>query len=126
MADAHANYVLIVEDSPDLRESLKEILDFAGYKAELAVDACEALDVLNTADTSPHLIISDILMPRMDGFQFLTAVRARSWKHIPFLFISGQEATSFQKDPSFGTVGYLSKPFGVPELLEMITRILAA
>jgi CheY-like chemotaxis protein len=61
----------------------------------------------------------------MDGYQFYAAVRSQSPQHIPFLFISGQEATRLIVDPLCGVVGYLSKPFRISDLLEMIDHALA-
>lgn len=118
--------ILLVEDEPNLLESMEEILNFGGYEVVSASAPQEALKLLDTAPVLPDLIVSDILMPGMDGFQFLNAVRSRSWKHIPFLFVSGQEATGLLKDPAQAPVGYLSKPFSINELLGMIGRILAA
>ncbi len=118
--------ILLVEDDPLLLESMEELLEFAGYDVVSATGPKEALQFLESAPTLPQLIVSDILMPGMDGFQFLKAVRSRSWSHIPFLFVSGQEATLLIKEMSEAAIGYLSKPFTVPDLLNMIERVIAA
>jgi CheY-like chemotaxis protein len=117
-------FVLVVEDDLDLRQGLEDILAFADYHVQAVTTPAEALGVLRQAPSPPVLIVSDILMPGMDGYQFLKAVRANpQWKHIPFLFVSGQEATNLVEDPKFGAIGYLCKPFGVPELLYMVGRL---
>jgi CheY-like chemotaxis protein len=116
--------ILLVEDEPILLESMEEILSFAGYQVKTASAPREALQILGTGDSLPDLIVSDILMPGMDGFQFLATVREQFSKRTPFLFISGQEATNLIHDPAQGKIGYLSKPFNVAELLDMVARIL--
>ena len=117
--------IFVVEDDPALRESFKDILHFAGYTCITVASPREALHILSTIITLPKLIISDVRMPGMDGFQFLTAVRAnRLWKHIPFLFVAGQKTIEPVKDdPTSGTVDYLSKPCEVSVLLDMIRQL---
>ena len=116
--------ILLVEDDPLLLESLADILSFADYEVKSAGAPREALQFLSTSPALPELIVSDIMMPGMNGYQFLAAVRSDFSKHIPFLYISGLEATSLLHDPVQGTIGYLNKPFNVAELLDMIARIL--
>lgn len=120
-----ADLLLIVDDDWYLRKVYEDALQLEGYPVLTAASGHEALDILRTASVQPRLIISDILMPGMDGFQFLAAVRAQpQWRSIPFLFISGQEDSGIVHDPVAGVVGYLSKPFHVPALLAMIDQML--
>jgi CheY-like chemotaxis protein len=116
--------ILLVEDDEALLENLEEALSYGHFRVVPATNARSALDILTTLSPLPELIISDIVMPGMDGYQFLKAVRANpQWKHIPFLFISDQEATGLVVDPEFVVIGYLYKPFGVPQLLDMAGRL---
>ena len=129
--EAAAPFLLLVEDHPSLREVMAEVLDYAGYQTALAASGPEALHLLDTTPQEPQLIISDILMPQMDGYQLMRAVRANeAWRSIPFLFVSGQEETRLLVDPSAvgaaRKVGYLSRPFGGPALVGMIERMLYA
>jgi|SRR5690554_3122439 len=118
-------FILVVEDDPSLLENLEDILQFAGYDFVAVSNAYEGFNVLRSVSRLPDLIISNILMPGMDGFQFLLAVRKnRSWANIPFLFISGQEATCFVQDAAYGAVAYMTKPFEVSELLDLVGRML--
>lgn len=125
MTDNTDTFLLVVDDDPALREVLQEILRYAGYQVRVAASADQARHLLRTADTPPQLIISDLLMPDMDGYQFLLAVRAdETGQPIPFLFISGQEATLLLEEPSLtGIVGYLSKPFAVDDLLTIVAGV---
>lgn len=126
---ASSPYVLVVEDNAVLRETLAELLQYEGYLVAVASGAQDALRIIDAATEGPHLIVSDILMPQMDGYQFMLAVRKKpAWRSIPFLFISAQEETRLLVDSSSVAepckVGYLSKPFALPGFLEMIERML--
>lgn len=126
---ASSLFVLLVEDNAVLRESLAELLHYESYQVAVAGGAKDALRILDVASELPRLIISDILMTQMDGYQFMLAVRANpAWRSIPFLFISGQEETRLLTDSSsIGAarkVGYLSKPFALPDFVEMIDQML--
>ena len=127
--EAPSPLLLVVEDHPSLRDVMAEVLHYAGYQTALAASGREALRLLDAVPHEPHLIISDIVMPEMDGYQLMRAVRANeAWRGIPFLFVSGQEETRVLVDPSAvgaaRKVGYLSRPFGGPALVEMIERML--
>jgi CheY-like chemotaxis protein len=78
--------VLIVDDEPTLILIGKSLLESQGYEVHVACDGLEGLSALRQA--SPDLIISDLNMPNMNGFEFLTAVRAR-FPNIPVIVISG-------------------------------------
>jgi two-component system response regulator MprA len=117
--------VFLVEDDFDLQVVMRETLELADYDVVSVSNPHEALDRLNSAPRLPRLIISDLMMPGMNGYQFFQAVRHEpSWKRIPFLFVTGQEATSFINDPVMGTIAYLSKPFRITDLLDMVERLL--
>lgn len=112
--------ILVVDDKKELRELAKAILETQNYKITLAEDGEEALAIFDR--TSPDLIISDISMPKMDGFAFLEAVRAREKGNaVPFLFLS---AYSQKKDLSqarhLAVDDYLFKPFDARELLDAV------
>lgn len=119
---ASVPFVLVVDDNSALREMMQEILEYEGYRVDVAASADQARRMLEAAETPPQLIISDLLMPKTDGYQFMLAVRREEAdQHIPFLFISGQEATYLLDQPSpNGVIGYLSKPFSVPDLLAIV------
>jgi two-component system sensor histidine kinase/response regulator len=110
--------ILFVEDNEDLRENAALVLGLEGYIVKVARDGQEALDILE-AGFSPNLIVSDIMMPRMDGYQFFEAVRAKAHlKAIPFIFLtargSRQDITTGRL---LGADDYLVKPFDPEEFL---------
>lgn len=113
-------HLLIVEDSPSILESLQEVLSLEGYRVTCASDGQEALAAFDRE--TPDMIISDLMMPRMNGFELLEAVRQRpQGAVVPFLFLSardGSEVTSHAR--SLGADDYLVKPFDNDHLLVAI------
>ncbi len=113
-------HLLIAEDSPSILESLQEILIIEGYRVTCASDGQEALAAFDREP--PDMIISDLMMPRMNGFELLEAVRQRpNGTVVPFLFLSardGTEVTSHAR--SLGADDYLVKPFDNDHLLVAI------
>ena len=86
MRDVSANSVLLVDDDPTIRKFLSSQLEEAGFKAEQAEDGIDGLVKLR--DKLPKVIISDLQMPRMSGFEFISVVRRR-FPSIPVIVLSG-------------------------------------
>ncbi|MGB2909432.1 MAG: HD domain-containing phosphohydrolase [Anaerolineales bacterium] len=109
--------VLIVEDNDVLRDGLDEMLSIEGYSTVTAADGREALSKMETV--TPDLILADIAMPVMDGFQLFTAVRDRSaWVTIPFIFLTARaETVDIIAGKNLGAEDYLVKPIGREELV---------
>jgi two-component system, sensor histidine kinase and response regulator len=110
--------ILFVEDNDDLRENAALVLELEGYQVRVARDGREALDILEEGFT-PNLIVSDIMMPRMDGYEFFAAVRERTkLKAVPFIFLT---ARGSRQEVSMGRMlgadDYLVKPFDPEEFL---------
>ncbi|MBN2304543.1 MAG: response regulator [Anaerolineae bacterium] len=110
--------ILFVEDNEDLRDNAALVLGLEGYAVQVARDGREALDLLNTGYV-PNLIVSDIMMPRMDGYKFFEAVREK--KHlegVPFIFLTARGSRRDQTDGRrAGVDDYLVKPFEPEEFL---------
>ena len=126
----NTNYpvILVVDDDYDLREALTDIFEFSGYVVFSAATGYEGLRMLRCLDTSPSLIISDVRMSDMDGYQFCQAVEAEErWRGIPFVFLS---ARSFMQDEArrrgLQVHGFMAKPFSVEDLLAKVSSILQA
>lgn len=117
--------ILIVEDEADLRESLKDILEMNGYQALAAENGREGLWIANS--DKPDLIISDIMMPEMNGFQFLEMLQKNvELANIPFIFLSARgEDYNLREGMNLGADDYLTKPVKMNVLLEVITRRMA-
>lgn len=108
---------MLVEDDPTVSTTLAELLAVSDYEVATASDGKKALAALE--GYRPDLIISDIVMPVMDGYQFFEAVRARpEWVGIPFIFLTGRgEKFAVHHGKRLGADDYLTKPFDRDELL---------
>jgi len=107
--------VLIVDDDPDIRAALHLLLRTAGFEVVAARNGREALQLLNGEE--PGLIVLDLMMPEMDGWDFL----AKAATTAPVLVVSG--AGNLTQRPLHGNVvGLMSKPFDVPALLAMVEK----
>jgi len=116
--------ILIVDDDPVLRDLLVDTLGAIGYETEAASDGVEAMALLREQDSlSFDLLVTDIKMPNMDGLTLLKKIR-RAYPHLPVLFVTGvvSEETMAAALPD----GYLSKPFRIARLEELIENALAA
>jgi signal transduction histidine kinase len=111
--------ILIVEDDPSLLEGIRAILELDGYHVLSAENGKQALDVLRNELICPDLIVSDIMMPYMDGLELLQAVRQEpKWLAIPFIFLTAKsDKTDMQRGKILGVDDYLVKPFDGEELL---------
>ena len=114
--------ILVVEDDKDLNKTVCSFLNHSGYEAIGCLDALDAYDALyeNTFD----LIISDIMMPDVDGFEFARNVRAEN-QDIPILFMTARDdIASKQKGFRIGVDDYMVKPIDLDELFLRIGALL--
>lgn len=112
--------LLIVEDDPAMLIALRDILESAGYVILTAENGQQALNILT--DSKPELILSDIAMPVMDGFELLEAVRQRpSGATIPFIFLTARGTREdIFTGKSLGVDDYITKPVTSKELLSAV------
>lgn len=112
--------ILLVEDNEVLRDGLKSLLEHEGYVALVAGDGNEAIEVMNEA--TPDLILSDILMPGLDGYGLFEAVRKRpEWISIPFIFLTARREIQYVlAGKRLGAEDYLLKPISPDDLLTAI------
>ena len=115
-----AGYILVVDDDESMRELLRLHLSAAGYDVEVAEDAIAA--GYRVLKRPPDLIISDINMPHMDGFEFIGALKAdKTLPPIPVIFLTSVEEGD-HRGKSLGAVGYVTKPVMADKLLRMVAR----
>ncbi len=114
------NIILVVEDNLAILRGLAELLRDAGYEVMEATNGSEALDRME--ERKPTLIISDIMMPVMDGYDFYRKVREEPrWINIPFLFLTAKtEEEDIIKGLSMGVEDYITKPFDIGMLLARV------
>lgn len=112
--------VLVVEDSPATAKLLEIKLLEEGFNVVMSANAKDAIDKLY--DFSPDLILSDVMMPEMDGFELLQKVRSETMRgDIPFIFISSKSSTEDKlRGFHLGGDDYITKPFQVDELIARI------
>ena len=109
--------ILVVEDDAALLDGLRDVLELAGYQVLTARHGIEGLAVLE--QRLPDLIVSDINMPRMDGYQFYAQVRANpDWVSLPLIFLSAKsEKDDVRRGKLLGADDYIIKPFEEEDLL---------
>jgi len=112
--------ILIIDDDESIRELLRLHLSAAGYEVQVAEDAISAgYSVLRSP---PDLIISDINMPHMDGFEFIAALKADpALPRIPVIFLTSHDGGD-ERGKELGAVGYLIKPVRADKLLQLVAK----
>ncbi len=114
--------VLVVEDDIHLLEGIRDILELDGYSVLTAENGVNGIEVLNKQSAPPDLIVSDIMMPKMDGIQFLKEVRKENrWFSIPFIFLTAKgERADVHRGMRLGVDDYVIKPYDPSDLLVKI------
>jgi CheY-like chemotaxis protein len=116
---ARARTVLIVDDDEDLRTMVAFVCETAGYCVRLAADGIEALDQLD-ADL-PDVILLDMRMPRMDGWDFGRRLRTLHGHRIPVVVMTAAEHAE-KRAKEIDADDFVSKPFDVDNLLRVVAR----
>jgi two-component system chemotaxis response regulator CheY len=112
--------ILVVDDDESIRELLRMHLAAAGYEVHLAHDAIAAGYVV--LRSPPDLIVCDVNMPHMDGFEFVAALKGDSTlPRIPVIFLTSDEKGD-ERGKELGAVGYLTKPVRADRLLRVVAK----
>ncbi len=116
--------ILLVEDDPTMRAAAQGLLEKVGYRVITAVDGAQGLEAFRAHRRGLHLVITDVVMPKVSGFELYEAIRGES-RDVRMLFMSGFPAPNFRKtvgrDPA---VAFVTKPWAASELLERIRLLL--
>jgi len=115
--------VLIVDDEPSIREFLAFALSNQGFRIITASDGEEALRVV--AQESPDLVLTDLMMPRMDGYQLIERIR-RQRRPVGAIMIIAMSAVSIASAHPPAANLFLSKPFEVDQLVASVRSLLAS
>ncbi len=112
--------ILVIEDEPDIRENVMTILDFSGYRVLGAEDGSIGLQLVK--NESPDLIICDVMMPEMNGYEFLAKLRKNPvTAAIPFIFVTAKTAREdWRTGFEIGADDYITKPFSSKELISAV------
>lgn len=116
--------ILIVDDSVSIRQSIRFVLEQAGYAVVEAADGLDALAKLE--DQKVELIITDVNMPNMDGLTLVKKIRETgSHKFVPILVLTTESQGSVvEEGKKAGATGWIVKPFNNDKLLDTIKKIL--
>ena len=115
--------ILVVDDDESMRDLLRLHLSAAGYDVMLAEDAIVAGHLV--LRSPPDLIICDVNMPHLDGFEFVEALKAdKTLPNIPVIFLTSVEEGD-QRGKALGAVGYVTKPVRADKLLSLVAQHVA-
>ncbi len=116
--------LLLVDDEPGLREAVQAYLEDSGFTVDVASNAQEGLELAR--QQIPDLVITDIMMPQVDGYQFLRWLREEpQFKALPVVFLTARGMTADRiQGYSAGCDAYLPKPFDPDELVAIVTNLL--
>ena len=117
--------MLLVEDDPALLDMLSKTLERAGFAVIAAVHGADALAQMRPL--SADIVVTDILMPDMDGFELIRRLHAK-WPHLPIVAMSGIEDTPNFRNLAlkFGAKAALSKPVNRAHLVEVVRDVMGA
>jgi DNA-binding response OmpR family regulator len=116
--------VLLVDDDVQILRSLRVYLELENYQVDTAGGGAEALEKLNS--NRPQVLVLDIMMPEMDGFEVLEKVKSdESLKNIPVIMLTAKgQDVDVVKGYEMGASSYMTKPFNLNELVENIELVM--
>jgi CheY-like chemotaxis protein len=117
--------VLVIDDDAEISNVVREILEDEGYEVALAAEGGAALKLLSEKTHQPDLILLDMRMPGVNGWDFATAYRQRPGPHAPLVTMTAaHDAQAWARE--IDAAGVLGKPFELVELLDIVERLTAA
>ena len=116
--------ILVVEDEPNIVESLSFLMKKAGFIVRVARDGNTAIRTIESE--APDLVLLDIMMPRRDGYEVCRTIRANpDWDHVRIIMLSAKgRDLDRRKGLDLGADDYITKPFSTREIVERVQEIL--
>ena len=114
---SEAKRILVVDDDSDIRDLIEIVLAGEGYDVRTAADGVAALEVVE--QSPPKLILLDMRMPVLDGWEFARRYRAGPGPHAPIVVLTAARDAA-ARAAEIGADGYLGKPFNVVELVQLV------
>lgn len=120
----HPKTILIVDDELSILVPLQFLMEKEGYEAKLAQSGKEAIEKI--AEVHPHLILLDIMLPDLDGYEIYQMIRQRAeWATIRVIFLTAKNRdTDMAKGLAMGADAYITKPFSNTQLIEKIRELI--
>ncbi len=120
----HSKYVLVVDDSPSVRRVVSSMLKQHGWEVQMARDGIEALEMISRE--TPAAVLLNIEMPRMDGYELISTVRAQEqFRTLPLVVLTSRAAGKHQQRAiQLGASGYVVKPYQDDELINMLNALI--
>lgn len=123
--------ILVIEDDKHIRAALHDILELEGHEVQSAADGMQGLELLQTYSTPPDIILCNILMPRMTGWEVLQKLRSPEYKpfaDVPFVMITAMRLDDVQKGLEHYGVSLppeyiLQLPFDAEELCALVEKL---
>lgn len=112
--------ILVIEDEKNIRENIQELLEAKNYNVRTASNGKQG--VLEAIDFRPHLIVCDVMMPKMDGYKVLEYIRKTAIvQNTPFIFLTARvDKSDIRQGMDLGADDYITKPFSSKELIKAI------
>ncbi|MBC7620381.1 MAG: response regulator [Candidatus Saccharibacteria bacterium] len=124
--NAAAPLILVIEDETAIRDNLRRFLMLEGYSVVTAANGVQGLEVMGLHQ--PDLVLCDVMMPQMNGFEVLEHMRRNvAFVHTPVIFLTASaDRESMTHGLELGAQDYVTKPFSLPELTGLIRQRLRA
>lgn len=118
-------HILVIDDEAPIRGNLVRFLKLEGHRTTEAADGNAGLALALGAD-APDLILCDVMMPGLTGFELLAALQVQpGWRRVPFLFLSASAETErLQQALQDGATAYITKPFNLQQLRDLLKALL--
>lgn len=119
--------ILLIEDDPDIQKMVRLSLMYQGGH-QVTTASCGKEGLEKAAAENPDLILLDVMMPEMDGYETIKALKAQpGTRHIPVVFLSARaQQVEIQKGRELGAIGYLVKPFDPMTLASQLDEIMTS
>ncbi len=118
--EQHSGHILVVDDDPDLNATICLVLQMSGFETRSASNGREALE--SVEKYRPNLVVLDMLMPVMDGWEFARELRNRHGFEVPVIVVTAAEHAKVRAD-QVKAEGFLSKPFIIDDLVGLAQRL---
>ena len=117
--------IMVVDDEPDILLTVGQMLEMSGFDIVRAKDGNECIDKLNESQSTPDLILLDIMMPNVSGWDVAARIKENpKWKNIPIVFLTAKGDTMSIGMGGLAAEDYIVKPFDVKDLIIRVKKIL--